>query len=61
MQFWEDAFLDGVAQERDLVGMDQGPSEMMERYSYYSYFSKNLNSNNLHSYGNYFALIHSLI
>lgn len=31
MQFWEDCFLDGVAQERDMVGMDQGPSEMMER------------------------------
>ena len=30
-QFWEDAFLDAVSQERDLVGMDQGPSEMMER------------------------------
>lgn len=32
MQFWEDAFLDAVSQERDMVGMDQGPSEMMERY-----------------------------
>ena len=32
MQFWEDAFLDAVAQERDMVGMDQGPREMMERY-----------------------------
>jgi len=32
MQFWEDAFLDAVAQERELVGMDQGPREMMERY-----------------------------
>ena len=32
MQFWEDAFLDAVSQERDLIGMDQGPSEMMERY-----------------------------
>ncbi|XP_046450638.1 MAP kinase-activating death domain protein-like isoform X3 [Daphnia pulex] len=31
-QFWEDAFLDAVSQERDLVGMDQGPGEMMERY-----------------------------
>ena len=30
-QFWEDAFLDAVSQERDLVGMDQGPGEMMER------------------------------
>ncbi|PSN33006.1 MAP kinase-activating death domain protein, partial [Blattella germanica] len=25
MQFWEDAFLDAVSQERDMVGMDQGP------------------------------------
>lgn len=32
LQFWEDAFLDAVSQERDLIGMDQGPSEMMERY-----------------------------
>ena len=24
-------FLDAVAQERDIVGMDQGPNEMMER------------------------------
>lgn len=32
MQFWEDAFLDAISQERDLIGMDQGPSEMMERY-----------------------------
>lgn len=31
MQFWEDAFLDAVSQERDMVGMDQGPGEMMER------------------------------
>ena len=33
MQFWEDSFLDGVAQERDIIGMDQGPGEMMERYT----------------------------
>ena len=32
MQFWEDAFLDAVAHERDLVGMDQGPREMLDRY-----------------------------
>ncbi|XP_012156976.1 MAP kinase-activating death domain protein isoform X7 [Ceratitis capitata] len=32
MQFWEDAFLDAVSQERDMIGMDQGPMEMMERY-----------------------------
>ena len=31
MQFWEDVFLDAVAQERDIIGMDQGPAEMMER------------------------------
>ncbi|XP_059488306.1 MAP kinase-activating death domain protein isoform X2 [Neocloeon triangulifer] len=36
MQFWEDAFLDAVSQERDMVGMDQGPREMMERYSHLS-------------------------
>ena len=34
MPFWEDAFLDAVAQERDMVGMDQGPGEMMERSVY---------------------------
>ncbi|CAL1535362.1 unnamed protein product [Lymnaea stagnalis] len=33
MQFWEDMFLDAVAQERDIIGMDQRPSEMMERYN----------------------------
>ena len=32
MQFWEDVYLDAVAQERDIIGMDQGPGEMMERY-----------------------------
>ncbi|XP_023933689.1 MAP kinase-activating death domain protein-like, partial [Lingula anatina] len=32
MQFWEDVFLDAVAQERDIIGMDQGPAEMMDRY-----------------------------
>ncbi|VDI48556.1 Hypothetical predicted protein [Mytilus galloprovincialis] len=33
MQFWEDVYLDAVAQERDIIGMDQGPGEMMERYT----------------------------
>ncbi|CAF1108470.1 unnamed protein product, partial [Didymodactylos carnosus] len=33
MQFWEDVFLDAVAQERDIIGLDQGPAEMMERYN----------------------------
>lgn len=32
VQFWEEAFLDAVSHERCLVGMDQGPSEMLERY-----------------------------
>lgn len=31
MQFWEDVFLDAVAQERDIIGMDQGPAEMIDR------------------------------
>jgi hypothetical protein len=31
MQFWEDSFLDTIAQERDIIGMDQGPGEMMDR------------------------------
>ncbi|TMS37002.1 hypothetical protein L596_004034 [Steinernema carpocapsae] len=33
MVFWENAFFDVVAQERDIVGMDQEPSEMIDRYS----------------------------
>lgn len=32
VQFWEEAFLDAVSHERCLIGMDQGPSEMLERY-----------------------------
>ncbi|XP_077971864.1 MAP kinase-activating death domain protein-like isoform X3 [Styela clava] len=32
MAFWEQMFLDAVALERDAVGMDQGPMDMMERY-----------------------------
>ena len=32
MQFWEDAFLDGVAQERDIIGLDQEPAALMDRY-----------------------------
>ncbi|KAK2153965.1 hypothetical protein LSH36_280g00042 [Paralvinella palmiformis] len=32
MQFWEDSFLDTVAQERDIIGMDQGPGDMIDRY-----------------------------
>lgn len=32
VQFWEEAFLDAVSQERCLTGMDQGPGEMLERY-----------------------------
>lgn len=40
MQFWEDAFLDVVSQERELVGMDQGPGEMMERYASLSEMDK---------------------
>ncbi|XP_063717667.1 MAP kinase-activating death domain protein-like isoform X7 [Symsagittifera roscoffensis] len=32
LQFWEDCFLDAVAAEREAVGMDQSPSEMMTRY-----------------------------
>uniref|UniRef100_A0A3B4AY97 MAP kinase-activating death domain protein n=1 Tax=Periophthalmus magnuspinnatus TaxID=409849 RepID=A0A3B4AY97_9GOBI len=32
MQFWEDAFLDAVMLEREGMGMDQGPHEMIERY-----------------------------
>ena len=31
MDFWENLFLDSVATERDAVGMDQGPVEMIDR------------------------------
>lgn len=33
MDFWENIFLDAVAAERDAVGMDQGPVEMIDRYN----------------------------
>ncbi|CAJ0938342.1 unnamed protein product, partial [Mesorhabditis belari] len=33
MVFWENAFYDVVGQERDIIGMDQEPSEMIDRYS----------------------------
>uniref|UniRef100_A0A3Q2EFE7 MAP kinase-activating death domain protein n=1 Tax=Cyprinodon variegatus TaxID=28743 RepID=A0A3Q2EFE7_CYPVA len=32
VQFWEDAFLDAVMLEREGMGMDQGPHEMIDRY-----------------------------
>ncbi|XP_076011921.1 MAP kinase-activating death domain protein isoform X8 [Genypterus blacodes] len=32
VQFWEDAYLDAVMMEREGMGMDQGPQEMIERY-----------------------------
>uniref|UniRef100_A0AC35U4W9 MAP kinase-activating death domain protein n=1 Tax=Rhabditophanes sp. KR3021 TaxID=114890 RepID=A0AC35U4W9_9BILA len=31
--FWENGFFDVVAQERDKIGMDQEPSELIDRYS----------------------------
>ncbi|VDM59907.1 unnamed protein product [Angiostrongylus costaricensis] len=40
MVFWENAFVDVVAQERDIVGMDQEPSEMIDRYAALSDFEK---------------------
>lgn len=33
LQFWEDAYLDAVMLEREGMGMDQGPQEMIERFS----------------------------
>ena len=33
MDFWENVYLDAVAAERDAVGMDQGPAEMIDRCS----------------------------
>ncbi|KAF7655732.1 hypothetical protein LDENG_00051680 [Lucifuga dentata] len=32
VQFWEDTYLDAVMLEREGMGMDQGPQEMIERY-----------------------------
>ncbi|XP_077569484.1 MAP kinase-activating death domain protein isoform X9 [Stigmatopora nigra] len=32
VQFWEDAYLDAVSLEREGMGLDQGPQEMIERY-----------------------------
>ncbi|KRX55571.1 MAP kinase-activating death domain protein, partial [Trichinella sp. T9] len=32
MQFWENVFYDTVSQERDVVGMDQEPCELIERF-----------------------------
>ncbi|KAK2569106.1 MAP kinase-activating death domain protein [Acropora cervicornis] len=33
MDFWENIFLDAVATEREAVGMNQGPAEMIDRYN----------------------------
>lgn len=38
LQFWEDAYLDAVMLEREGMGMDQGPQEMIERFNV-AYFS----------------------
>lgn len=32
LQFWEDLFCDTVAQERQLIGMDSAPDELLDRY-----------------------------
>ncbi|CAH8562189.1 unnamed protein product [Heterobilharzia americana] len=32
LQFWEDSFLDAVAQERDILGMDFQPKELLSKY-----------------------------
>lgn len=32
VQFWEDAYLDAVMLEREGMGMDQGPQEMIDRF-----------------------------
>lgn len=33
VQFWEDVVLDAVAQERDAVGMDQQPNDLLLRFA----------------------------
>lgn len=40
MQFWEDAFLDAVMLEREGMGMDQGPQEMIDRCEVYKPLEK---------------------
>ncbi|VEL07628.1 unnamed protein product [Protopolystoma xenopodis] len=32
LQMWEDAFFDSIAQERDIIGLDQAPLESMAHY-----------------------------
>ena len=34
MSFWEHCFYDSVAAEREVVGMDIGPVELLERYDH---------------------------
>ncbi|KAK4472012.1 hypothetical protein MN116_005388, partial [Schistosoma mekongi] len=34
MQFWEDTFFDTVAQERDILGLDQAPMETIEHFAH---------------------------
>ncbi|VDM16576.1 unnamed protein product [Hydatigera taeniaeformis] len=41
-QFWEDAFLDAAARERDLLGLDHSPTAMLERYAKLSVPEKKL-------------------
>nr|VZI39312.1 unnamed protein product [Spirometra erinaceieuropaei] len=33
MQFWEDMFLDTVTQEREILGLDFGPADLLQHYS----------------------------
>lgn len=33
MQFWEDAFFDSVAQDRDILGLDHDPVDMLRKFS----------------------------
>lgn len=33
MEFWELMFIDAVALERDDIGMDQKPEELLQRYA----------------------------
>jgi hypothetical protein len=40
MQFWEDVFLDAVAQERDIIGLDQDVNNLLDRYIQLSIIEK---------------------
>lgn len=59
LEFWEDVFYDAVTQERDLIGMDQKPGEMMERLVLCTYIHNGISRRN-YNVGATFCCILSL-